>query len=54
VGCSGYGAAIDAHDVVFRTNMAPTEGYADDVGGRTTFDVINLQVMFAECSPNVH
>jgi len=40
---SRHGTAIDAHEAVFRTNMAPTVGYEDDVGGRTTFDFVNLQ-----------
>ena len=40
---SRHGKAIDAHEAVFRTNMAPTVGYEDDVGGRTTFDFVNLQ-----------
>jgi hypothetical protein len=40
---SGHGRAIDTHEAVFRTNMAPTVGYEDDVGGRTTFDFVNLQ-----------
>ena len=34
---SGYGAAIDAHDAVFRCNDAPTGEYSADVGNRTTF-----------------
>lgn len=39
----GKGMDIDDHDAVIRTNYAPTEGFEDDVGSRTTFDFINLQ-----------
>ena len=39
---AGHGAAIDRHDAVVRTNLAPVEGYEADVGSRTTFDLINL------------
>jgi hypothetical protein len=35
---SGQGSEIDAHDAVFRFNMAPTGGnHGHDVGNRTTF-----------------
>ena len=41
---SGAGAAIDAHDVVFRFNLAPTGGqWAADVGTRTTHRLFNGQ-----------
>lgn len=36
---SGYGRLIDAHDVVFRVNRAPTEDYDSDVGEKTTHHV---------------
>ncbi|KAK3246298.1 glycosyltransferase 29 protein [Cymbomonas tetramitiformis] len=50
---SKHGAAIDAHDAVFRTNMAPTAGFEEDVGSRTTFDIINQQHTKSFC-PHVH
>lgn len=37
---SRYGHFIDAHDLVFRLNKGPTEGYEKDVGSRTTHRVI--------------
>jgi len=37
---SRYGDLIDAHDVVFRINRAPTKSYSSDVGGKTTHHVI--------------
>lgn len=37
---SGYGELIDAHDVVFRINRAPTDDYESDVGERTTHHVM--------------
>ncbi|XP_048849170.1 CMP-N-acetylneuraminate-beta-galactosamide-alpha-2,3-sialyltransferase 1-like isoform X2 [Brienomyrus brachyistius] len=33
---SSYGARIDSHDFVIRMNHAPTLGYEDDVGSKTT------------------
>ena len=36
------GAAVDAHDVVFRFNNAPTRGFEQDVGRKTTFDLWNV------------
>ena len=35
------GRAIDAHDAVFRANLAVVDGYAEHVGERTTVRVIN-------------
>lgn len=40
---SKHGAAIDAHDVVFRMNDAPTAGYEADVGRRTSWRVFNSE-----------
>jgi len=46
VGASGnlldsrYGELIDAHNVVFRMNRAPTDVFDDDVGERTTHHVM--------------
>nr|XP_046183419.1 CMP-N-acetylneuraminate-beta-galactosamide-alpha-2,3-sialyltransferase 1-like isoform X2 [Oncorhynchus gorbuscha] len=37
---SRYGALIDSSDVVIRMNMAPTSGYEEDVGSRTTHHVM--------------
>ena len=37
---SGYGDLIDAHDLVFRVNRAPTDPFRSDVGGRTTHHVM--------------
>jgi hypothetical protein len=45
VGASGnllgsrYGRLIDAHNVVFRVNRAPIDGFDDDVGRKTTHHV---------------
>ncbi len=38
---SNYGAQIDSHDFVYRMNSAPVEGYADDVGSKTTHHVFS-------------
>lgn len=37
---SGYGDLIDAHDLVFRINRAPTRSYGSDVGKKTTHHVM--------------
>ncbi|XP_031668334.1 CMP-N-acetylneuraminate-beta-galactosamide-alpha-2,3-sialyltransferase 1 [Oncorhynchus kisutch] len=37
---SYYGALIDSSDVVIRMNKAPTSGYEEDVGKRTTYRVM--------------
>lgn len=37
----GLGPIIDAHDAVFRLNIAPTKGFEGDVGKKTTFDITN-------------
>ena len=38
---SKFGGAIDAHDAVIRLNGAPTVGFEDDVGQKTTWDMVN-------------
>eukprot|EP00899_Mesostigma_viride_P003314 jgi/Mesvir1/12984/Mv05994-RA.2 len=38
---TSYGAAIDAHDIVFRINQAPTKGYESMVGSKTSFRLLN-------------
>ena len=44
---TGRGAAIDAHDAVFRFNLAPTASpWARDVGRRTTYRLFNGQSRF--------
>ncbi|KAM9838603.1 CMP-N-acetylneuraminate-beta-galactosamide-alpha-2,3-sialyltransferase 1-like [Aulostomus maculatus] len=40
---SHYGPLIDSHDVVMRMNFGPSKGYEDDVGTKTTH-----QIMFPE------
>lgn len=42
---SKLGAFIDEHDLVMRFNHAPTEGYEDDVGTKTTIRIVNSQVV---------
>ena len=37
---SDYGRLIDAHNMVFRVNRAPTDDYETDVGDRTTYHVM--------------
>ena len=39
-----FGEEIDAHDAVFRINLAPTKSYEKHVGSRTTVRVLNSQV----------
>ncbi|CAL6408490.1 unnamed protein product [Bathycoccus prasinos] len=41
VGNSGYGKAIDSHDVVVRINQAPIRGYSRRVGLKVTHRVFN-------------
>lgn len=38
------GKAIDAHDMVFRFNGAPTKGLEEYVGSRTDFRLVNSKV----------
>jgi hypothetical protein len=55
-----FGKDVDAHDVVFRFNAAPTRGYEATAGGRTDVRVINegmanelLHRLNAKMSPKV-
>ena len=41
----GLGAEIDANEAVFRFNDAPTTGFEDDVGSKTTFRFVNSKVV---------
>ncbi|XP_022091994.1 alpha-N-acetylgalactosaminide alpha-2,6-sialyltransferase 6-like [Acanthaster planci] len=38
----GAGNEIDSHSCVIRMNMAPVRGYQNDVGNRTTLQVLNF------------
>ena len=38
---SDFGAEIDAHEFVVRANNAPTFGYEDDVGGKTSMMILS-------------
>lgn len=40
-----YGDEIDGHDCVVRFNAAPTEGFEQRVGTKTTFRVVNGPIM---------
>ena len=39
------GAVIDAHQVVLRFNNAPTKGYEENVGSKTTFKLLNRKII---------
>lgn len=52
---SGYGALIDSYTYVFRMNNAPTKRFSDDVGSKTTFNVINShQTIQPRITPDVY
>lgn len=42
---SRCGNAIDSHDFVIRANLAPTNGYSDDVGHKTDLMLINDETL---------
>ncbi|XP_014271557.1 beta-galactoside alpha-2,6-sialyltransferase 1 isoform X1 [Halyomorpha halys] len=42
---SGLGRIIDSHELVLRFNHAPTKGFEDDVGKKTTIRILNSQVV---------
>ncbi|XP_026764485.2 beta-galactoside alpha-2,6-sialyltransferase 2 [Galleria mellonella] len=42
---SRLGEFIDSHDMVLRFNNAPTINFTDDVGAKTTFRILNSQVV---------
>jgi hypothetical protein len=42
---SGRGAQIDAHDLVVRLNNARVEGYAADVGAKTSLSFVNSNIL---------
>lgn len=46
-----HGAAIDAHDAVFRVNLAPTRLYEPYVGNRTTYRVLDADTLKVSSSP---
>ncbi|KAF7243200.1 Beta-galactoside alpha-2,6-sialyltransferase 1 [Varanus komodoensis] len=45
---SHLGAEIDGHDGVLRFNGAPTSGFEDDVGKKTTIRLVNSQLITIE------
>lgn len=42
---SNLGNEINSHDIVFRFNDAPTDGYEEDVGNKTSIRILNSQVL---------
>jgi len=54
LGLYKLGEHIDQHDMVIRFNLAPTEGYGEIVGRKTTFRLVNSQhVGFHEANETV-
>ena len=47
---AGTGPQIDAHDAVFRMNVAPTGAFAHDVGRKTTVRVCNSNHAYTDCA----
>ena len=48
---SSHGKLIDSHDYVIRFNLAPTEGYENHVGTKTSLRIVNCH-MFNSLLPN--
>lgn len=46
-----WGRDIDAHDMVFRFNQAPTKGFEVAVGTRTTYESLNSHWLRLLLSP---
>ena len=42
---SGLGENVDSNDFVIRFNNAPTKGYEEDVGSKTSLRIVNSQVV---------
>eukprot|EP00854_Cymbomonas_tetramitiformis_P000889 gene889-1387_t len=49
-----FGRQIDSRDAVFRVNRAPTSGFEQYVGSKTTFDIINQQHAKVKAEVNGH
>ena len=46
---ASHGQAIDAHEAVWRLNLAPIHGHEPDVGTRTTVQLMN-PILFRNCN----
>lgn len=51
---SECGADIDDYDVVIRCNHAPTKGYENYVGSKTTLRIVNGECFAGIVSPEIH